>query len=118
MALALSTGWYVGWIVGALVVVVAAALLIIIILLGRKIAKQADDITAALDGTRENTTALFEVTRTNLAIDRIGRGLRAVRTGGDGAGEPPSRPDHEGGRPGEEARSGPLGGLRRRLGGG
>lgn len=82
MALAVSTGWIVGWIVGAAVVVVAAALLLIIIALGRRIARQADEITAALDGTRKNTMPLFEVKRTNLAIDRITRGLRAVRTGG------------------------------------
>ena len=83
MALAVSTGWIVGWIVGALVVVVAAVLLLAIIGLGRRIARQADEITAALDGTRKNTEALFEVKHTNLLIDRITRGLRTVRTGGD-----------------------------------
>jgi preprotein translocase subunit SecG len=82
MVLAVSTGWVIGWIVGALVVVIAAALLITIILLGRQIARQADDITAALGATRENTSPLFEVKRTNLALDRITRGLRGVRTGG------------------------------------
>jgi hypothetical protein len=78
----LATGWYIGWIVGAVVVVVAAALLMTIIGLGRRITRQADEITSSLDGTRANTTPLFEVKRTNLAIDRITRGLRAVRTGG------------------------------------
>ncbi len=82
MALAVSTGWIVGWIVGALVVVVAAVLLLAIIGLGRQIVRQADDITAALDGTRENTSPLFDVTRTNLAVDQITRGLRRVREGG------------------------------------
>jgi hypothetical protein len=84
VAPAVSTGWVVGWIVGALVVVIAATLLITIIAVGRRITKQADDITAALDGARENTSPLFEVKRTNLAIDRVTRGLRRVRTGGDG----------------------------------
>jgi hypothetical protein len=81
---AVSTGWIVGWIVGALVVLVAAALILIIIGLGRRIVRQADEITAALDGTRRNTAPLFEVKRTNLALDRVTRGLRNVRTGGRG----------------------------------
>lgn len=82
MTIALSSWWYVGWGIGAAVVVVAALLLLAIIALGRRIAAQADDVTKALDGTRENTTPLWDVTRTNLAVDRITRYLRAVRTGG------------------------------------
>jgi transglutaminase-like putative cysteine protease len=58
------------------------ALLIAIIALGRRISAQADDITRALDGARENTAPLYDVKRTNLAIDQITRGLRTVRTGG------------------------------------
>ena len=81
MTLALSGWWYVGWGVGVAVVLVAALLLLAIIGLGRRVTRQAGDITAALDGTRANTTPLFEVTRTNLAIDRITRYLRAVREG-------------------------------------
>ena len=81
MVIALASGWVIGWIVGAVVVVIAAALLLIIIGLGRRVVRQADDITAALDGARANTDPLFDVARTNLAIDRITRGLRTVRTG-------------------------------------
>lgn len=84
MTIALSTGWYVGWAIALVVVLIAAVLLVAIIGLGRRIVRQADDITAALDGTREHTTPLFDVTRTNLAIDRITRGLRRVRTGTPG----------------------------------
>jgi len=80
MVLALASGWVIGWIIGAVVVVVAAALLLIVIGLGRRIVRQADEITVALDGARANTDPLFDVARTNLAIDRITRGLRAVRT--------------------------------------
>ena len=79
--LALSGWWIVGWAIGAAVVAVAALLLIAIIALGRRIVRQADDITAALDGARENTAPLFEVTKTNLAIDQITRGLARVREG-------------------------------------
>jgi len=79
--LALSQWWYVGWALGVVVILIAALLLITIILLGRRIVRQADDITAALDGARENTNPLFDLTRTNLAIDQITRGLRRLREG-------------------------------------
>jgi hypothetical protein len=79
--LALSQWWYVGWAIGVVVILIAAALLIAIILLGRRIVRQAEDITAAIDGGRENTSPLYDVTKTNLAVDQITRGLRKVRTG-------------------------------------
>ncbi|HEX6586319.1 MAG TPA: hypothetical protein VF052_06175 [Solirubrobacterales bacterium] len=79
MALALSTWWYVGWAIGGAVVVIAALLLLAIIALGNRIARQADDITAALDGARENTDPLWGVKRININIDRINRGLGAAR---------------------------------------
>lgn len=79
MPLAIQTAWLVGWAVGALVIVIAAVLLLAIIGLGRRIVRQANEITRALDGTRENTTPMFDVSRTNLAIDRITRGLGRVR---------------------------------------
>jgi hypothetical protein len=82
MALAFSSYWIVGWAIGALVVVIAATVLLVIILTAKRITRQAEEITTALDGGRENTTPLFDVTRTNLAIDRITRGLRRARTGG------------------------------------
>ena len=83
MPLALSTAawWVIGSAIAAAVVVVAAALLLIIIALARRIVRQAEDIVRALDGTRENTNALFDVAKTNLAIDRTTRSLRAVREG-------------------------------------
>ena len=55
--------------------------LVTIIVTGRRIVGQADDITRSLDHTRENTTPLFDLTRTNLATDQITRGLRGVREG-------------------------------------
>jgi hypothetical protein len=82
VTLAFSSYWIVGWVVGAVVVVIAATVILVIIATARRIQRQADDITAALDGARENTTPLFDVTNTNLALDRITRGLRRVRTGG------------------------------------
>jgi hypothetical protein len=79
--LALSTWWYVGWVIGGVVVLIAAVLLVTIILLGRRIARQAGDITLALDGAREHTAPLYEVKQTNLAIDRVTRGLATAREG-------------------------------------
>ena len=79
MLIALSGWWIFGWIVGGVVVLLAAGLLLAIIALGRRIVRQAEDITAALDGARENSDGLWEVKRTNLAIDRITRGLAAAR---------------------------------------
>ncbi len=81
MALAVATGWIVGWILGAVVVLIAALLLLAVIALGRRIAGQAGAITEALDGARTNTEPLFDLTHTNLALDRITRGLRHVRRG-------------------------------------
>jgi hypothetical protein len=81
MLVAVATGWITGWIIGVVVVLLAAGLLLAIIGLGRRISRQADEITEALDGARRNTEALYDVTRTNLAIDRITRGLRRVRMG-------------------------------------
>ena len=79
MVLALSTWWYVGWAIAAVVVAIAATLLLTIIFLGRRVARQADDITAALDGARANTDPLWDVKSININLDRINRGLAAAR---------------------------------------
>jgi len=80
---AIATGWYVGWILGVVVVALVAVLVITITALAQKITTQAVAITNALDGARENTDPLWEVRTTNHAIDRITRGLRRVRTGSE-----------------------------------
>jgi hypothetical protein len=79
MLFALSTWWYVGWVIGGAVVVIAATLLLTIIALGNRIVRQADDITAALDGARQNTDPLWGVKQININVDRIVRGLAAAR---------------------------------------
>ncbi len=71
--------WAIGWVGGGGVVVLAAGLLLSSIGLGRRIVRQAKEITTALDGARGNTAALFDLTDTNAAIERTTRGLRAVR---------------------------------------
>lgn len=81
--LALSTtGWWVlGSVLAAAVVLIAAVLLLTIIALARRIVRTAGEIVSALDATRENTNAMFDVAAVNLNLDRITRGLRAAREG-------------------------------------
>lgn len=79
MILALSDWWIFGWIAGGAVVAIAAFLLLAIIGLGRRIARQADEVAEALDGTRRNTDALWELKQVNLSLSRVVRGLVAVR---------------------------------------
>lgn len=79
MTLALSYGWYVGWSIGLVVVLLAAGLLLLNISIARRIARQAADITAALDGTKANTDPLWDVRATNHTADRITRHLAAAR---------------------------------------
>ncbi len=77
MVLALSGWWLVGWVLALVVVLLAASLLLLAIFTANRIANQAGDILSALDGTRRNTSPLFDLAKTNLALDRIGRGLGA-----------------------------------------
>jgi len=74
-----SGPWALGWSLGGVVVAIAAGLLLAIIGLGRRIVRQAGEIETALDGARENTSALFAVTETNATLDRVTRHLRTVR---------------------------------------
>jgi hypothetical protein len=108
VSIAAGIGWWIGWAVALVVILLAAALLLAIIGLGRRIVRQADDITAALDGVRDHTTPLFDVTRTNFAIDRISRDLRVVRTG------EPDEPDRARHEPTEQTQqqAGPVEALR------
>lgn len=76
---ALSSWWTVGWAIGGAVILIAALLLLTLIGLGRKIADQADDVTAALEGARANTKPMFELWQTRSAIERITGGLGSAR---------------------------------------
>jgi hypothetical protein len=66
-----SMRWKVGWALGGAVVVVSAGLLLAIIGYARRIARQADEITAALKATQRNTAPLFDLVRVNGHLDRI-----------------------------------------------
>jgi len=63
------------------VVVIAARLLLTLIALARRIVRQAGEIEEAIDGARENTTALFDVSSVNLSLDQVVRELGAAREG-------------------------------------
>ena len=82
MILAMSGWWIVGWVGGVGVVALVAVLVLTITALAGRITSQAREITTALDGARAHTAPLFEVKGTNIAVDRITRGLRRIRTGG------------------------------------
>ncbi len=73
--------WVIGWSTGAAVVGIAASLLVTIIALCRRIVGQAEDITQALDGAREQTNVLFDLPSTNAAVGSIATDLRTVREG-------------------------------------
>ncbi len=73
--------WVIGWSIGAGVVGLAASLLVTIIALCRRIVGQAEDITQALDGAREQTNVLFGLSTTNAAVGSIAADLRTVREG-------------------------------------
>ncbi len=82
----MSTGWIIGWAIGAVVVVAVVALLLILIMKARKIGDQAANILAALDESRENTLALWEVDSVNRSLETTRSALRQARiavAGGD-----------------------------------
>lgn len=81
LAYSTTTWWVIGSAIGAAVVVLAASLLIVIISIGERIVGQAVAVIEALDATRENTNAMFDVGAVNHNIDRITRGLRIARGG-------------------------------------
>lgn len=76
-----ASRWTLGWVLGGAVVAVAAALLLALIALARRIVRQAGEIEEAIDGARENTAALFDLSSVNLSLDQVTRELRAVREG-------------------------------------
>jgi hypothetical protein len=80
-----SGAWTVGWAAGGGVVAIAAGLILSIIGLGRRITGQAGEIVEALDGAREHTAPLWELTATNATLERTASGLRAVREQAQGS---------------------------------
>ncbi len=73
------TGWYVGFIIGALTITVVVVLVGAILGLARIIGRQAVDITTALDESRVNTMALWDVDLVNRSIVGINRNAAKAR---------------------------------------
>jgi hypothetical protein len=79
IALGASTGWYVGLVLGIVVIAVAALIVIEIVRLGQRIARQADGAVGGVDVVRQQTDALSGISRINDSGVRILHSARALR---------------------------------------
>lgn len=75
----MTTGWLIGYAIGAVVVVLVVVLLLILIWEARKIGDQAVEITRALEETRDNTDGLWEVAEINGRLNSITERLGIAR---------------------------------------
>lgn len=75
----MSTGWLIGYVIGAVVVVLVVGLLSVLIFTARTIASQAEEIDSALETARERTLALWEVQAINQHINSITDRLATAR---------------------------------------
>ena len=78
-ALAASTGWTVGIVLGVVVILIAAAIVITIVALARRIAKQARTAVQGVEAGRAQTTQLNDIGRNNDSGVRILHSARALR---------------------------------------
>ncbi len=67
----MTTGWIIGYAVGAGVVVVVAVLVVAATLEARRVVGQAADIIAALEEARDNTMGLWDVANANRHLESI-----------------------------------------------
>jgi len=78
-ALAASTGWTVGIVLGVVVILIAAAIVITIVALARRFAKQAATAVPGVDAVRAQTAQLHDIGRINDSGVRILHSARALR---------------------------------------
>ena len=78
-ALGASTGWWVGLVLGIVVIAVAAAIVITVVLLAQRIAHQARSAVQGVDVVRAQTDELSGVARINDSGVRILHSARALR---------------------------------------
>ena len=78
-ALGASTGWWVGLVLGIVVIAVAAAIVITVVLLAQRIAHQARTAVQGVDVVRAQTDELSGVARINDSGVRILHSARALR---------------------------------------
>jgi hypothetical protein len=74
-----STGWYVGLVLGIVVIAVAAVIVIAIVVLARRIAAQARTAVGGLEVVRDQTAELGGIARINDSGVRILHSARALR---------------------------------------
>jgi len=79
MALAASTGWWIGLVLGIVVVLVAAAIVITIVALAQRIARQARTAVEGVEAVRRQTDELGGIARINDSGVRILHSARALR---------------------------------------
>jgi hypothetical protein len=77
--IAASTGWYVGFALGLVVIAVAAAIVITIVALARRIATQARTAVEGVAVVERQTDELGGIARINDSGVRILRSARALR---------------------------------------
>ena len=73
------TGWYVGYVIAAVLITVVVILVGIILALARRIGVQAQEVTAGLDEARINTLPLWEVDKINSGVRSIIRSAEQAR---------------------------------------
>jgi hypothetical protein len=74
-----STGWWIGLVLGIVVIAVAAAIVITIVLLARRIAGQARGAVEGVEVVRVQTEELAGIDRINDSGVRILHSARALR---------------------------------------
>ena len=77
--IAASTGWWLGLVLGIVVIAVAAVIVIAIVSLARRIAGQARTAVQGVEVVRDQTTELDGVARVNDSGVRILHSARALR---------------------------------------
>ena len=76
---AASTGWWIGLVLGIVVILVAAAIVITIVTLARRIAAQAQGALDGVEVVRAQTDELAGIARINDSGVRILHSARALR---------------------------------------
>ena len=77
--IAASTGWWIGLVLGIVVIAVAAAIVITIVLLARRISAQARRAVKGVEVVRAQTEELAGIARINDSGVRILHSARALR---------------------------------------
>lgn len=75
----MSTGWIIGYTVGAVVIALVVVLLLLMIRGAQRAGVKAEAVLAALVQARDNTEPLWAVSDVNGAVERVTAGAGVVR---------------------------------------